>query len=572
MKSSNRQKRLHIALGKKQRGAALILLAFIIGLAVTALLMKSFNATSLQAEREERTMQTLMQAKKALLAWSIAHPNWPGVMPFPDRNGDGDYDGESDCVTSGLNTTHLLGKLPLLGEAPCITPQDGLGIDAYDSSGEKLWYAVSMNLIRTSGSAATPVINPRIIDNPTNSWMVLRDSRGAIISDRVAVVILAPGSPVSPQDRSEAEPPPADFLDQIIIGGTTYSNFDYDTDDEDFIMGDTTTGNFNDKLVYITIDELMTGLEKRAANTAKEALNNYEDNSGNFPYAAPLGITRGYSCKEANNAGLLPLDDDGSCNYSFIVSNGTGAPSWWPSWFPPWIPAYGFGVDEYTVLSTCNFDEVERVRFTRTSGANYTSASPNCIANGLTCTCTGAGSCSAPNVPTFSCDATGNCNSTSHQRNENSMIKYEGGYFSSASGACSPAVPACEMGNGYPVQCTATNVNASGTFTRSCSETPLTLPDWFKANLWQDYFYYRTSRGETENLTSGDKDGLEAILIATGAPLSPSSIGVNQNRASCVVVDYLDSTENTGGELLKFDSNNMPKSTNYNDRVYIVAP
>ena len=568
----------------KQRGAALILLAFIIGLSVTALMIKSFNVASIQAERNEDTMQALMRAKDAIIGWAVSYDTAPGQLPWPDRRetANPNYDGHSDCSTSNFNLINsqgepnFLGQIPFLETtAPC-NDYPGIGNLFQDSSSSNLWYAVSRNLVRNYSASEDPIINPGIIENPTYPWMIVRDAAGAIISSRVAVVIIAPGPPIGNQNRSGAAPLPVNFLDQVTINGSTYSNFDYDADSEDFIMGDTTTGAFNDKLVYITIDELMAGLEKRAANTAKAALIEYAaTNGGNFPYAAPLGITRGYSCADSTNAGLLPLDDNGTCSYSFAVSAGTGAPSWWPNWLP-WNPNNGFfsGVNEYSVSSICSFDDVERVVFTRTSGGDYnTPGSQNCAANGMSCTCTGAGSCSGANAPTFTCDAAGNCNSATHQRNMNSRVEFEGGYFSTASGVCSPAAPECETGKGYPVECAGANVNASGSMSRSCSEPALTgLPTWFKSNRWQDYFFYRTSRDEPQGLAAGSKDELKAILIGTGAPLNPSASGVNQSRPSCALQDYLDSDENAGGELLKFDANHIPKTADYNDKLFIIAP
>jgi len=560
------QKQSPISLGRKQQGAVLILIAFIIGLAVTAFLIRSLSTSSAQAKRAEDTMQSLKKAKEALIAWSVAHPNWPGIMPFPDRgnesSGDG-YDGKSDCVTSGLNYPHLIGKLPLVGDSNCLNPQHGIGQVFRDSSGEVLWYAVSRNLIRTSSAATTPIINPGIINTSTD-WLRVYDINGNLLSDKVAAVIMAPGSALANQSRSNTASP-SNYLDEITIGSATYANWRFTSTDSSFVMGGSaSSGTFNDRLIYITIDELITALEIRAANSAKEALNSYAStNGGNYPYAAPLGITRGYSCMESNNKGLLPLDN-GSCSYSFVL-NESNPPSWWPVWLP-WL-----GVDEYAVSSICSFNNVEKVVFTRVSGANYTTPSQSCIANGLTCTCTGAGSCSGFNAPTFTCDGAGNCNSASHQRNENSRLEFEGGYFPAASGVCSSA-PVCEAGKGYPVQCIGASSDASGTFTHDCLEVPLILPDWFRSNRWQDYFYYRTSRGETEDLASGDKSGLKAILIGAGAPLNPSDHGANQSRPSCVEEDYLDSDENIGGELLKFDPNYMPKTSTYNDKVFIVAP
>ena len=95
---------------KGQRGMVLILIAFIIGLGAAAFMYKMLNASSLQAAQDEKTMHVLNEAKSALIAWSVSHPSFPGMMPFPDRNDDpGKYDARSDCVAAGLNGSHLIG-------------------------------------------------------------------------------------------------------------------------------------------------------------------------------------------------------------------------------------------------------------------------------------------------------------------------------------------------------------------------------------------------------------------------------------------------------------------------------
>ena len=97
---------------QKQKGVALILMAFIIGLAVIAYLFHALDPQRLRLEQDKKTMQTLNEAKQALIAWSVSHKYNPGQMPWPDRNGDGVYDGSSDCVTTLFQYSFLLGQLP----------------------------------------------------------------------------------------------------------------------------------------------------------------------------------------------------------------------------------------------------------------------------------------------------------------------------------------------------------------------------------------------------------------------------------------------------------------------------
>ena len=138
----------------------------------------------------------------------------PGLLPFPDRNRDGNYDGKGDCVTYGLNDSHLLGRLPWAGDAnPC--PRMGLNIDLRDGAGERLWYAVSRNLlVRGRGGAVNPGMGQA--GRAEFPWIRLRNARGEVVTESgggepaaIAAVIIAPGATLAGQDRSRAAPGPS---------------------------------------------------------------------------------------------------------------------------------------------------------------------------------------------------------------------------------------------------------------------------------------------------------------------------------------------------------------------------
>jgi hypothetical protein len=205
----------------KQTGAVLILMAFIIGLGVLSYMLHAFNPERLKLEQDKKTYQTLNDAKQALIAWAVSHPNAPGMMPWPDRNTDIDfapypnaYDGRSDCVTTAFSRPYLIGQLPWRGQSnPCVLPHTGLGTEFRDAQGNHLWYAVSRNLIYDYEHAEAPIINPGMINAPhaitpylrqggTQSypWLQVLDRNGSLVSDRVAAVIIAPGGPMGGQD------------------------------------------------------------------------------------------------------------------------------------------------------------------------------------------------------------------------------------------------------------------------------------------------------------------------------------------------------------------------------------
>jgi hypothetical protein len=537
---------------------------FILGLATAAYILKSLNTSNLQSERNDKTYQALKEAKTALISWSAAHPIWPGIMPFPDRKetSNPNYDGKSDCVTNGLNVGHLLGKLPLSGDAPCISPQQGLSVELVDSESERLWYAVSMNLIRTKGTDIKPIINPGIANAPEHPWLKVLDRHGNLISDRVAVVIIAPGAPLAGQNRSSSAPNPSEYLDSFKIGADVYSNADYDSDDEDFIMGEDSRNlsgidasiakpyYFNDKLIYITIDELMGALESRALQEARQRLKNYYLSSNAlpdnrfYPYAAKLGET-GNMCKEGELRGLLPIQPPSAT----CTSNQTCSLS--------------FATTEVTFTSSTPFA--------------YGSSTGACNRSDNTCACTGAGSCSTATPPAkaFTCTGSGVCTSSGAS---------PGGSFTFSYTPNSPDLTdvsgTCVGGNGS-VTCTG-----SGDFSSprsSCSHPRpglASLPKWFTVGLWQHYIYYSiasdctsvTTGCKAAGLTVGARNNVDAVVIAAGSELPKTEAKLTvQARPSNNVVDYLDSIENTDNDLV-YDGTGTPRNSTYNDQVIIVAP
>jgi len=552
----------------KQKGAALIFIAFILGLGAAVYVLKAYNADAARARQDEKTNKALNDAKVALIAWAVNYSSSPGQMPWPDRNSDGNYDGSSDCYIGAFDYGYLLGQLPSQPTtSPCLDPNNGLniysGLSTYpglnqvftDAQGNRLWYAVSRNLVYDYEHSENPIINPGMINPPhaitpymrqggTQSypWLTVLDRSGSLVSDRVAAIIIAPGSTLENQNRSSSAPDAGEFLDAFMIGSANYKNSDSSLVNEDFIIGednrnvpgtDTTFIRpyyFNDKLVYITIDELMDAVARRASSEASSLVNKYKLKFTHFPYAAPLGsaldnfISSGTSTK-----GMVPIDVTDSCGCS-SASN-----------------------------CSCSFDLIGSVAFKRGSGASWTSNTGSCSRSGAVCTCTGAGSCTRT-TRSFICDISGTCTHTV------TGVTNSYTYSSGANLNLFSASAGCSINSSKQVVC-----NGNGTFTMGLKE-----PSWFKTNLWQDYFYYEWS--PTLSLQVGARTGVGALLIGVGDVITNAPYatkGLPQNRLPTNptrgINDYLDSLENTNGDLI-FDSTNKQKSNNFNDQAYIVAP
>ena len=566
----------------KQKGAALIFMAFIIGLAVITYLLHALDPARLRLEQDKKTMQTLNEAKQALIAWSVSHQYNPGQMPWPDRNGDGIYDGSSDCVTTPFQYSFLLGQLPSKPDtSPCLDPNNGLtvyaGLSTYpslgqefrDAQGNRFWYAVSRNLVYDSEHNESPIINPGMINPPyaitpylrqggtqPYPWLKVLDRNGNLVSDKVAVVIIAAGNPLVGQNRAAVAPNASEFLDSFKIGAANYKNSDSALADEDFIMGEDSRNvsasdptfvqpyNFNDKLVYITIDELMAALEKRAGEEVRANLAAYAKLNGNYPFAANLGGAgaankRAYRCVTGKLIGALPVDNPAeTCTYSATAT---------------------------TVNSTCSFQNITSVAFRKSAGGNFTSATPACTFAGTTCTCTGAGSCSVAATTVFLCDALGNCNSP----NSTGRIRFLGAGLETTSNS-----PVCFLGGlsacvvpANTISRTVTCNGASPTVTMgySCTDSITILPAWFKANRWQDYVFYEMTRPiNLAGITVGNKS-TGAAVVTTGAAITP------QIRPSCLPADYLDSAQNISVNSV-YEATSKLRANNYNDQTFVVSP
>ena len=590
-------------IASKQKGVVLIFIALIIGLATAAYVLKTLNVSNLKAEQDAKTMQSLKEAKVALIAWAVNHPNVPGLMPYPDRNVDGNYDDTSDCYASNIpfNPNFVLGRLPLFKNDPncinaTITAVNGLSEDFRDGTGERLWYEVSSNLLydystsTPSPNREPPIVNPSIVNNPlVEPWMIVRDRNGVILSSSVAAVIISPGHPLPNQDRSGGIANPNQYLDKIVMADNTpYQNYGYSLPGlpQEFIIGDDyrnvakndpTYKNqaiqpyyYNDKLVYITVDELMYALEKRVLEETKNKLNKYYSVNLYYPFAAGLGSTSNSNqCVQGNYRGLLPVNAPLAHTCTYTAASRT---------------------------SSCNFSVVSSVSFTRNAGSFVATGgganSPTgvCSVNPLTtkvCTCNGAGACKRSSGATqFSCDSCGNCTATVAGTNTFNTT----GNISASTLGCSktPTQAICSGSNGT---FTLAPCNANEQI-KSLPAIGGLLPVWFIANKWQDFITYSVSSNCTSTgvncstampqLTVGSKSGVRAIVASPSAeiittPYAVSKAGVQAVRPSCDIEDYLDATENTNQVIANGLQDNLYEPTQikgqfYNDQIVILAP
>lgn len=347
----SRAVRQYTALPVAQRGAVVLILLIIIAASTaTYFLVHELNNTRLQVERDKINAAALAQARDAVLGFALANNEMPGGLPFPDRRRDGDYDGNGDCVTNSFNKSHLLGKFPFLNEEGCGDIR-AFDINPIDSSGERLWYAASSKLVKSkAGGNYQNITTAELMAD--GDWLTVNDENGAVLSDKVAFVLISPGGTLQGQNRSGNAPSARRFLDDFKVGATTYKNWD---DNLAFIAArpvNNASNRFNDRLLYVTRDEFVNRLVLRIVGDVRSHLDQYHGdiNHTQYPYAATLAEGE---CIPTLSTGYLPFVD---------VDNNCGGPldAFPPWWDPPLIPNTWQDITHYTRLSadqaTVQFD------------------------------------------------------------------------------------------------------------------------------------------------------------------------------------------------------------------------
>ena len=271
------------------------------------------------AERDQRNRDALIAAKQALIAWAAdPESTQPGALPCPDTDDDGYQEPACD------QTSQQIGRLPWRSiNAP----------DLRDGSGERLWYAVSGNFRKKSG---TTVINS---DTPGQITI-----SGPATAGNVIAVVIAPGLTVQNQVRDSIHAnDPANYLEGANAVTDDYS-FETRTAPND---RDTATGSlvFNDQILPITSADLFALVEpvvaSRIERDIKPYIAAYFTQWNAFPFPSGFdnpnpgtnspGSTRAQSAYAGDTSlngvppnlgsGLLPIT--ASATYPWTAGSGT---------------------------------------------------------------------------------------------------------------------------------------------------------------------------------------------------------------------------------------------------------
>jgi hypothetical protein len=232
-------------------------------------------------------------------------------------------------------------------------PEAGNDLDAWIP-----WMVVSPNL--AASLACAPDLHPSVLGQPflghtctgplPYPWISVVDERGNLISDRIAIALILPGTALPGQVRSAAAGP-AHYLDSVTVNGGctapcqagTYNNanYSYPNNTAAVLMQTRQTVvaaerkaiyqlpyNFNDRLITISVDELMAALERRAKREITQQLQAFRTARGYFPFAAAINDPSG-ACVAGLRTGRIPTAQ-GSCNAGEFIS------------LPAWLSASGW--------------------------------------------------------------------------------------------------------------------------------------------------------------------------------------------------------------------------------------
>lgn len=293
----------------RQRGAAFLILALMIGIAATALIVSAGTSTNDKLGAAEKTAQALAIARDALIGFAI------GVADTAPRLGD------LPCPATNYSTGIAASTCSSVSSRQGYLPWNTLGLpQLYDGSGAPLLYAVSNGF---KNSPRTGTLNS--------------DTSGefSVSGENAIAIVFAPGPPIGTQDRNAGTFNIANFLElRNADGNATFEN-------------SAESDTFNDRLIWITPRAFFPPLELRAMRVAQERLNHYFSATGRYPYSNRY--LNDYACW--TYGGRLPYPTAG--NPCLPAGTGSTAGQWtmaWPTWF---FPNYWDYVIHYAVAEKC---------------------------------------------------------------------------------------------------------------------------------------------------------------------------------------------------------------------------
>lgn len=292
---------------RAQRGfGGFFLIVLVAGMTAAAGLFTFYRTDPVEARSARVTTDVLAEVKAALIGYAVRQGGptgtaRPGDLPCPDVDGDG---------IEGSAAQMLLPPVTCAAGAVGQIPWRTLGIpEPKDSAGETLWYAVSGRFRARSAG------NNSALNSDTRGDLVVRTPAPGggftdLTSSAVAVII-APGGAIGGQSRRGTGGGvvcgllgtilpkfcPTNYLDAYVSGGSTINNVPA-TATGPFVAAPA-TASFNDRVMYLSADEIMPALEMRVGAELTTLLQKYRENSSckcypwadNWPHASGIADT-----------------------------------------------------------------------------------------------------------------------------------------------------------------------------------------------------------------------------------------------------------------------------------------
>ncbi len=306
----------------RQCGAALLLVSILAGLALTMTMIFALQKRNHAAEREQKTAEALGKAKVALLAWTLTLPGNSSTAPSPGSLPCPDMDNAPGSPNEGTRTSCTAGSVGLF---PWRTLRSERLVDGW---GEPLWYA----------------FDPAFVDTATNTPRINSDSRAGLqifaasgklltpAGGEAAAVIFSAGPALPGQNRpASARKGAGNYLESTPFGSNIVNS-------GPFVAGlDANNGSLNDRLVYISAQELVGQISMRAAAEVKTALLAHHKDQGKYPN--PAAWTAGSDCfkNEWSSSSSCP-SDPGRCHGVLPAPDTAKIDNWqganpFPLWF-----------------------------------------------------------------------------------------------------------------------------------------------------------------------------------------------------------------------------------------------
>lgn len=319
----------------KQTGAALLVFFLLIFSVAATVLLTALNNRSPSLQKKEKIHNEMALAKEALLAYAFNYPdlfptsnNGPGRFPCTDSTNNG----QEDCLISGAR---LPESLTIQSEDPSQVGGPFQLVDTYAGIDQQFWYFISPSFARNTATQL----------NSTTTPLFTLDNQNDIVA-----VLIAPGDPISTQDRGSNPNSPLHYLEASNQSGSNFSN-----------SNPSNPGNFNDQVLGITRSELMSLVTVRVAIELKAIFDEFHFNSG----AYPIDIA---TTSEALTGNLVPQYTD-NANFVNGLPAGNSASPGISSWFytDAWdlLTSYDYDTDpdiihfsfaNCAMIFTLNFD------------------------------------------------------------------------------------------------------------------------------------------------------------------------------------------------------------------------